>query len=94
MNKAEALAIVRDALDELRLLPHAELANMVGNPEHREALGASGTSYQIEIDAVWDGDHPGGDLRVWAAIDDGGWRAFAPLTKSFIVRPDGSFVGE
>jgi len=29
-----------------------------------------------------------------ASIDDGGWRAFAPLTRSFIKRADGSFVDE
>jgi hypothetical protein len=28
------------------------------------------------------------------AIDDGGWRSFAPLADDFIVAPDGSFVGE
>ena len=29
-----------------------------------------------------------------ASIDDRGWRAFVPLTSDFIVRPDGTFVGE
>jgi hypothetical protein len=28
------------------------------------------------------------------SIDDGGWRAFLPWTDSFIIAPDGSFVGE
>jgi hypothetical protein len=55
--------------------------------------GESGTRYQAEIEVVWD-DKRDGNLRVFAAIDDGGWRAFAPLTNSFIVAPDGSFVGE
>jgi hypothetical protein len=27
-------------------------------------------------------------------VDDGGFRAFVPLTADFIVGPDGSFVGE
>jgi hypothetical protein len=31
---------------------------------------------------------------VLGSIDDGGWRAFAPLTRSFIKSPDGTFVGE
>ena len=26
------------------------------------------------------------------AADDGGWRAYKPLTDSFIMRPDGSLV--
>jgi hypothetical protein len=33
-------------------------------------------------------------MRVLAAIDDGGWHALVPLMASFIVAPDGSFVGE
>ena len=56
-------------------------------------VGTSGTVYQLEIQAVWDG-RKGGDLRVMGSIDDKGWRAFAPLISDFIVRPDGTFVGE
>jgi hypothetical protein len=29
-----------------------------------------------------------------AAVDDGGWWAFKPLTRDFIKRPDGTFVDE
>jgi hypothetical protein len=28
------------------------------------------------------------------AIDDGGWRAFIPLSADFIMAPEGRFVGE
>jgi len=35
-----------------------------------------------------------GDVRVLVAVDDGGMYAFKPLTDSFILAPDGSFVGE
>jgi hypothetical protein len=28
------------------------------------------------------------------SIDDGGWRAFSPLTESFILAKTGTFVGE
>ena len=35
-----------------------------------------------------------GHLRVLGSIDDGGIRAFFPLTDSFIMAPDGSFIGE
>ena len=27
-------------------------------------------------------------------VDDGGLRAFVPLTEDFIMAPDGSFIGE
>ena len=33
-------------------------------------------------------------LRVMGSIDDGGWRAFVPLTQSFIMACDGSLVDE
>lgn len=37
----------------------------------------------------------GSDLRVIAGIDDGTFlTAFSPLTESFIITPDGDFVGE
>ena len=37
----------------------------------------------------------GRNLRVIVTIDDGTFRAaFRPITKGFIVAPDGSFVGE
>jgi hypothetical protein len=31
---------------------------------------------------------------VFVQIDDGGWRAFTPMSDSFIIAPDGSFVGD
>ena len=34
------------------------------------------------------------NLQVMVSVDDGGWRAFAPLSVDFIRGPDGSFVGE
>ena len=56
--------------------------------------GPSGAWYQLEIQGLWDAA-PQHVLRVMAAIDDGhGWRANLPLTDSFLVAPDGSFVGE
>jgi hypothetical protein len=42
---------------------------------------------------MWDDDYQQ-NIRVMGAVDDGGWRAFMPLTDSFIMAPDSSFVGE
>jgi hypothetical protein len=43
---------------------------------------------------MWD-SHPGGNLRVMAGIDDGGFiSAFAPLTDDFILSPSGEFLDE
>ena len=58
-----------------------------------EVVGPSGTVYQLEVTAFWD-DKKARNLRVIVTIDDGGWRAFVPLTTDFIMGPDGSFVGE
>lgn len=46
-----------------------------------------------KVQVFWD-DTPDGAIRVMASIDDGGWRAFVPLTEAFILAPDGSFVDE
>jgi hypothetical protein len=63
---------------------------------HEETVGESGTPYQLDIYAFWDGGrrNADGDLRVRVAIDDGGWRAFYPLVEDFIVSPIGEFIGE
>jgi hypothetical protein len=69
------------------------IARIEGEAIAFEVTAASGRRYQVEIQAVWD-DREGGDVRVMFGIDDGGWRAFLPLTDSFIIRRDGTFVGE
>jgi hypothetical protein len=93
VDKPEARSILRELLDELRRSTYAELKKRLDEVEVREVVGSSGAVYQVEIEAFWD-DKRQGNLRVLAAIDGGGWRAFAPLTDSFIVAPDGGFVGE
>lgn len=87
MDREEALSLLNAKLDEYRKLAYDQLAARVGDEEFPEVVGASGTPYQIEIQIVWD-DKPGGDVRVMAAIDDGGWRAFMPLSADFLVIPD------
>jgi hypothetical protein len=93
VDKGEARAIIEEVLTEFRQRSYENLATLVGEPHTQEAVGASGTTYQIEIEAIWESER-GGEVRVIGAIDDGGWHAFMPLTASFIVAPDGTFVGE
>lgn len=94
MNKAEGRSLAEAALSRLRGMSYGDLVDRYLNAaDHEEVAGLSGTTYQIEIDAFWDSDKPG-NLRVIVAVDDGGFRAFAPLTTSFIIAPDGTFVGE
>jgi hypothetical protein len=82
MDRSEATAILEDALNEIRRLPYADLVAHYRNEQHvLQVEGASGAEYQIEIEAFWDLPGRPGDLRVMASIDDGGWSAFAPITR-------------
>lgn len=96
MDKKEAQLILGKYLAQYRKLSYAELASRVrdGRVDTPEAVGESGTDYQIEIQFFWD-SRPDGDVRVFGSIDDGRapW-CFSPLTDSFILSPEGRFVDE
>ena len=94
MNDEEAISLLNHELANFRSEAYADLARRI--PERSlefERSAGSGAKYQIEIQFLWD-DRPGGNIRVMGSIDDGGWRAFLPLSRSFIKSADGSFVGE
>ena len=87
MDREEALGLLKAKLDEYLQMPYAELASTVGTNQVVEVGGPSGAEYQIEIQVLWD-HKPNGDIRVMGAIDDGGLRAFMPLSSDLIVKPD------
>ncbi len=93
MNTKEARSILSDVISDLRELPYEELSRFIEDPGLLEMTGDSGTWYQLEI-IVFIDDPKAQTLRVSVGIDDGGWRAFYPVTDDFIIAPDGSFVGE
>ena len=94
MDKQEAVKLLDEHLGRYRSQAYTGLLRLLREPDCFDVKAASGTSYQIEISAVWDGKD-GGDLRVLGAIDDDSfWRSIAPLCSDFIIRPDGTFVGE
>jgi len=93
MDRKEAEPILAGEVNRLRGLPYSQLTELKGESEHLDIDGPSGKSYQVEIQAFWD-DKKEQNLRVMVSIDDGGLRAIVPLTSSFIIAPDGSFVGE
>jgi hypothetical protein len=93
MDTAEARSLLRQALAAYRDQPYEVLAGYIRAPRTEIRVGASGVEYQIEIVVVWD-SQLGGNVRVLGTIDDGGWRALAPLGVDFIKSPDGAFVGE
>jgi hypothetical protein len=93
VNQQEAKSLLRESLARYRNYTYAELQSIVGKIETDQVKGESGAQYQVEIQVMWDAD-PQRNIRVIGSIDDGGWRAFLPLSDSFIMAPDGSFVGE
>ena len=91
MNEQVAQAAINAELALLQTRSYADLTALIGNVETEEVVGDDGKNYQLEIQAFWDGKK-GGELRVIVAADDGGWRAFKPLTDGFVMRPDGTLV--
>jgi hypothetical protein len=91
MDTQEARRLIEARLAKYRTLGYTALLRLLQEQDTFELEGATGTKYQVEIQAVWD-NRKGGDLRVLGSIDDGGWRAFVPLTSDFIIRPDGTLV--
>ena len=88
MDTGEALALVEGVLAVLEQEPYADLVRRVESDPLlvTQRTGASGTEYQIEVSFLWD-DASRGPVRVMVSIDDGGWRAFVPLTRSFVKGP-------
>jgi hypothetical protein len=86
MDKSEAQKILSEQLARFNGRSHSELAPLVEarHIEAYEVRGASGTTYQIEMQYFWD-DRPGDTIRVIGSIDDGGIRAFVPLTDSLLI---------
>ena len=93
MNKEEAKAILEKLLSVYRDKNYKELQYLLEPQDTSEVTAESGVKYQIEFQAVWD-DKKDGDIRIMGAIDDGGLRAFMPLTDDFIMSPNGDFVDE
>jgi len=86
MNRTQAIAILRRHLDQLEALGYDALSSRVGANDASEEKAETGVPYQIELSVVWD-HRPNGAIRIIASIDDGGLRAFVPLTDSRLVQP-------
>ncbi|ULA64247.1 MAG: hypothetical protein LZF86_110950 [Nitrospira sp.] len=65
---------------------HFELARLVEaqHVEVHKVSAVSGKTYQVEIQFFWD-DQSGDTIRVVGSVDDGGMRAFLPLTDSVLI---------
>ena len=76
-------------------MPYDDLCRLISQERTEEIVAPTGIRYQVELQAFWDDPKSqNGVLRVSAAIDDGGIRAYSPMSVDFLIRPDGSFVGE
>lgn len=103
MNKDEKRKILSDRLAKFRTWSYSELVERVGCHylEVVEGIASDGTAYQMEFEVFWD-DKRGGDVRVCGDLCTLPQRplfGFLPvytsdLADSFIMSPDGSFVGE
>jgi len=93
MDPLAARTVLVRELSIWRSKPYRDLAGLISQSKTVQVKEPDGKSYQIEIQVLWDSS-PNGNIRVLGTIDDGGWRAFVPLSESFIVAPSGDFVGE
>ncbi|MFC1922097.1 hypothetical protein ACFLY4_02320 [Chloroflexota bacterium] len=96
MNKAEAQEILITELLKFREMSYEDLQRQIGSAYVVQRKGASGDLYTIEIEVFLDNPRdPGGHLRVFGSIDDGGFlSALSPLSSDFIIDADGNFIGE
>src|SRR6266540_3465241 len=79
VDKQEARELAEGIANRLRRETYADLVDrFLDTPEVMEAVGATGTQYQVEVIAFWD-DKKNRDLRVIVNIDDRRLRAFMPL---------------
>jgi hypothetical protein len=93
VDPIEALGVLSVEATKFAGRSHAELSALVEEPVHLQIIGPNGSEFQIEVSAVWD-DKPGQTLRLLFSVDDGGVRAFVPLTRGALVPPGAVFDGE
>jgi hypothetical protein len=95
MDKIEARAVLSQQLASYRERTYGDLVKLVGANSVIEVGGPSGAEYQVEIEVMWDSPRDKVNILVLGAIDDGRLPgALSPLCDSFILSPDGRFVGE
>jgi hypothetical protein len=93
MNRDEALEVLNREVARLHGRTHAELVALIHAPWHSEHVTESGHKYQVEVGAAWD-DKPDQVLRLFFSVDNGGIRAYVPLTMCGLVQPGSCFDGE
>lgn len=88
MDNQQASEILERELESFRQEPYSELVRRIGlEPVVLERAGKGTTAFIVEIEFMWDGPE-GGNVLVIGSVDDGGCRAFVPITRSFIRTPE------
>jgi hypothetical protein len=93
MDTQEARRVATEFLATYRVKRYSELVALIGSVKSQEVIAPSGVKYQVELQVFWDDPKkPNEVLRVTAAVDDHGLRAFMPVSEAFIVGPNASDV--
>jgi hypothetical protein len=92
MDNDEAIRLLEQELAPFRGLSYAALVDKIQESPMAYERSVGGASYQIEIEVFC--HRPGETIYVIGSVDDGGWRAFSPLTRSFMKSPDETFGDE
>lgn len=102
MSKDTTREILRQKMSEFRAWSYSQLVSRVdceGHLDIIEGVAPDGTPYHIDFDIMWD-DHEQGNVRVIGSIaSDKPLLGFIPVffdagSECFIMRLDGSFIGE
>jgi hypothetical protein len=93
-QRQAARRVGRSVLAGLRRKAYAELIAELASKQVLEVT-TEGRSYQVEIESFWDDPrHKDGNLRACASVTDMAWSGFVSVDESFIVAPEGRFIGE
>ena len=93
MDRDFATKLIDEELSALRKLSYAECQLRMGHVATKSISGPDGTEYHIDIEAFWDAKK-NENIRVLVLVNGGGLSDFVPISGSFIISPDGAFVGE
>jgi hypothetical protein len=76
-------------MSEYASFDHEYWASKIDQSKRFEFTTAQGTWYRASVHPVWD-DKPGGTIRVFISVDDGGIGAYSPLSDCLLIERAGA----